>query len=137
MAIKLASGYTWIFATGNGHDTIDSIEKLRENRYDNNLGLFYRGILVGTAEFRVVSKKYLHTERVFLKRGFRRKGHGLQLYLAIIECARKLGCARLYSSMNLNKRSKRMWDYKLQDRTGIEVHFCRHCQFNDQYFIDL
>jgi GNAT superfamily N-acetyltransferase len=139
-------GYTWIFADER-HDPIRDLRQLKRLGYcDANLGLFYNGVCVGQGSLLKVSwvKKHLHTDYVRLKEGFRRKGHGLHLYLALIECAKKLGAKRLYSSTNLNKHSSRVWRIKLEKQAGVKVHHvrlcskpCKHCSKKQRHYIDL
>lgn len=143
----MKEGYTWIFAEEITHDPIRDLRHLKRLGYHSaSLGLFFNGVCVGKGGLVKESwaKKYLHTDYVRLKIGFRRKGHGLHLYLALIEAAKKVGAKRLYSSRNLNKLSGRMWKTKLQERTGVVVHHvktcskpCKHCSRDQRHYIDL
>ena len=138
--------YSWIYANTETHAPIISLKSLkRVDMWDFRLGLYYRGKAIGTGRFEFYNKtkKWLHTESVRLNKGFRRKGHGIHLYIALIECARSLGAKRLYSSSNLNRYSSRMWETKLE-RYGIAVnHFggcrrpCRHCRKRARHYIEL
>jgi GNAT superfamily N-acetyltransferase len=108
--------YKSIFADA-AHQPITSIRQF-ENKYDQyTLGFFRTGQVIGTGDLlRCEYRKdrgYLQTESVRLRKGFRRKGHGIHLYTHLIETARKIGATRIYSSTNLNKYSRRMWSVKL------------------------
>ena len=96
------------------HTPITTIVRLKKYDY-NDMFLFYKGVKVGEGSFEVVSKKkrFLHTEGVRLDKKFRDKGHGIYLYHHLISTAIRIGAKRLYSSTNLNKHSRRMWDVKL------------------------
>lgn len=142
----LPNKYTYIFAHGETHALITDLKEMRKHDlWEVRLGLFCNGIPVGTGRFSKENwkKKYIHTESCYLSKNCRRKGHGIQLYMALIKCAKELGAVRLYSSHNLNKFSRRMWKTKLS-RYGFEVHTinscrkaCKHCSRSERYYINL
>jgi len=139
--------YTSIFAHVEDHHVIRTLQDLKKaGDYNTCLGLFCNGIPVGSAriEMKSFKKKWVHTTSTGLYRGMRRKGHGIELYRALIETARNIGAARIYSDDSLNKFSRRMWNTKLA-RLGYEVKRvkggcatpCRHCRRRQRYYIDL
>lgn len=126
------------------HGPIRNLRELKKARYYHSLGFFCNDVLIGHGELRFfsLSKKYLHTERMSLHRGFRRKGHGIPLYVTMIDVARRLGAKRIYSSSNLNKFSRRMWKTKLAKLYEVHVvkgcrRACRHCGRGERYYIEL
>lgn len=135
--------YTSIFATAE-HAPITSLAYLRQNRYDNSLGLFKRGVCLGSAALRLEAGKDLYTTSVFLKKAHRRKGHGVPLYLHLIFTAQALGARRLYSDTRLNKYSRRMWSEKLAKLFDVKVckkrMTCSRCGCRpkkDRYYLEL
>lgn len=137
--------YKWIFASEE-HAPVRNLKELRERgEYNCKLGLIKDGEGLGDGSLYRVNwaKKYLHTDSVGLRKKFRRKGHGIHLYIALIACARKLGAKRLYSSTMLNKFSRNMWSVKLK-RAGYDVRTvgvcpkaCKHCGEKARYYINL
>lgn len=72
----------------------------------------------------------LQTESISLNEEYRRKGHGIHMYRAFIETARKCGAERIYSSRSLNKFSRRMWAEKLAKIYNVQPykrHTCTEC----------
>jgi len=140
------AAYSYIFASSETHEDINNLEDFkRVGDYSNGLGLFYRGICVGkgTLVFENRKKKYLHTEYTRIHAKYRNRGHGVHLYLALIDAARRLGAKRLYASQGLNKLSRRMWSEKL-DKVGVEVMItrgcrkaCKHCDRKPRYYVEL
>lgn len=139
--------YTWVLANRDSHSPIKTWQQFsKAHRWDTSLGLFCNGVAVGCARLRMKNArcKFVHTDGTELFRGFRGKGHGIELYTALIETARALGAKRIYSSTNLNRFSTRMWAEKL-DRRYTVVHLpttcrraCRHCRFRDnRHYIQL
>jgi hypothetical protein len=105
--------YTSIFATPE-HFPITSIKQMK--RWDNVMGFFLNGEAIGTGRLEKVKngrEKILRTSSTEIFKKFRNKGHGVPLYLALIETARQLGATRIQSDTSLNKFSKRMWREKL------------------------
>ncbi len=96
------------------HIPITSYRVIKQYSY-NDVFLFYKGKFVGEGGFEVVSRKkgWLHTEGVSLQKEHRKKGHGIHIYHHLISTAIRIGCTRLYSSISLNKFSRRMWGEKL------------------------
>lgn len=139
--------YTYRFAENDTHSPIRNLEELHRARWDAWLGLFCDGVKIGSARLENMNRKqkYVHTENVCLIKDFRRKGHGVFLYKALIQLARRLGAVRIYSSEHLNKHSRRMWRVKLPkifdvQRTRQECSSpCRHCAQNEsqRYYIQL
>lgn len=110
--------YSSILATGR-HEPITKLSQFRKySEYE--MGFFLNGKTIGHARLERVSyvsskrTTCLQTESMSLDKKYRRKGHGIHLYLAIISHARRVGAVRIYSSRNLNKHSRRMWSTKLK-----------------------
>ena len=141
--IKRANGrkrkYSVIFADGS-HEKIKSMKHLRQN-WDVTMGLFCNGVCVGSGELAPVTNYFsrVGTEAVSLRNPFRRKGHGLVLYLYLILMAKKLGATRIESSEALNRYSKCMWSEKLAKLFKIiGKGKCKHCKrSNFKFSIDL
>jgi GNAT superfamily N-acetyltransferase len=145
--ISLPPGYSVRFAD-SGHQPIRTWKQFQERCGEAFVGLYFHKVLVGTGELASMGgvRKNCHTDQMSLRRAFRRKGHGLYLYLAVIREAQKLGVNRIYSSCSLNKNSRRMWRKKLSKL--FKVVFCEQprshrsaCVYNTRYhgkfFIDL
>jgi len=121
--------YTTIFAS-EFHEPITRFARLRKYKWEApNLALFHRGKVVGDGKLILKDrkKKYVHTEQVGLLDKYRRKGHGIYLYVALIEAARTLGATRIYSSKHLNRFSGRMWAEKLKKLYDV-IHVRRRCK---------
>lgn len=139
--------YEYLLATVEEHGKVTTLKQLKSaGPWDVSMGLFCNGAAIGSGGFRHINwrKKYISTENVRLGRRFRRKGHGVALYTALINCAKSLGAKRLYSSSHLNKYSTRMWREKLSTY-GFNVKTegkecrrpCKHCGKYARYYIDL
>lgn len=137
--------YQVIFADDH-HIPITTMGMLKKSRWLHSLSLLFNGQFVGDGTLAVknLQKKHLNTVSVHLDRKFRRKGHGIPLYMALIQAARSLGAARLYSSSSLNKYSTRMWSKKLPEIYTVKTtrkickrpcSHCRQCGF--RYYINL
>src|SRR6266567_2541248 len=147
------------FQKGNRHyeglladDAHKSVKKLDEfrGRYTQMImGLHLNGKSIGQGSLcrwrGASTKKYLQTESTQLYKGQRNKGHGIILYIFLIEIARILGAKRIYSSRSLNRHSRRMWAEKLSQIYDVEkkAGFCRQCHRafkhgkKPTFFIDL
>lgn len=123
--------YTYIFASVRHRPIRTLAQRKKLGRWDSNFVFLLNGKPIGEADLRPYKGDCLHTAKVGLDRGSRRKGHGLPLYLALIRCARRLGATRLYSDSRLNKFSRRMWATKLARLFVVNEMrgqgFCRHC----------
>lgn len=139
--------YEYIFATRQGHEPILTLADLQKQKgWNTSLALYWNGIYIGSADLekRNWRKKWIHTDGVGLEENYRRKGHGIALYIALIDCATALGAKRLYSSTSLNKFSGRMWGEKL-GKAGYDVKMvsrgcrrpCNHCKHRPVYYINL
>ena len=137
--------YTYRFGNDEGHESITNLKKLKNCRWTNSFGLYFNRELVGTGTLRIQNfgNKWIHTEYMRLKHGFRKKGHGIYLYKVAILIAKKLGAKRIYASKRLNKNSRRMWTKKLS-RYGFNVIIgkhcsrpCCHCKKNPVCYIEL
>lgn len=117
------------------------------------MGLFFQGVAIGDGLLerwqgpgrysnRAKDTSILQTESTGLRKGMRRKGHGIALYVCLIETARAIGATRIYSSKNLNRLSRRMWAQKLGRYYNVQVKQ-RKCECGridkkkPVYFIDL
>lgn len=139
--------YTSIFASSR-HIPIHTMKQLKSLRtFEASLTLFCNNKMIGTGGLIVKGPTTVHTDYVSLDKGFRRKGHGIRLYFALIDTARKLGASRIYSSQNLNKYSRRMWAEKLKEYFEVKEFRnrkrCRRCGCRcnrkqpTQYYIQL
>ena len=136
--------YSSIFA-GPEHQAITSLRQMRG--WDNVLGFFLNGKVIGSGCLLKVNKrsKTVHTSSTLIFNKYRKKGHGIQLYIALIETARKLGAKQIRSDNSLNKFSKRMWSEKLAKiykvRTRMARKPCSCCERTGlrrkYYWIDL
>lgn len=109
--------YNHILATP-GHLPVTKIAQFGPwDRFE--MGFHMDGKVIGGGELLRVryvpsrKKTCLQTESTAINPGFRRKGHGIHLYIALVETAREVGAERIYSSKNLNRHSRRMWSKKL------------------------
>jgi GNAT superfamily N-acetyltransferase len=115
--------YSSIFATPE-HKLITSTREL--NRWDNLLGFFLNGKVIGSGrieKFRKRNQKIVNTSSTEIFKKYRNKGHGIELYKALIETARKIGAKQIRSDTNLNKFSERMWRDKLSKIYPVKL--CR------------
>ena len=137
--------YTSIFATPE-HKLITSTREL--TRWDNVLGFFLNGKVIGSGrieKFRKRNQKIVNTSSTEIFKKYRNKGHGIELYKALIETARKIGAKQIRSDMSLNKFSERMWRDKLSKiypvklcKTRKECHNCQSTHLRRKYYyIDL
>ena len=113
--------YTSIFATPE-HKLITSTREL--TRYDNVLGFFLNGKVIGSGRietFRKHNRKIVNTSSTEIFKKYRNKGHGIELYKALIETARKIGAKQIRSDMSLNKFSERRWRDKLSKIYPVKV----------------
>lgn len=124
--------YKSVLAT-EGHNPIKSMSQFGSwDRF--SMGFFLNDKVVGGGDLLRVryvpakKKTCLQTESTFLNKKFRRKGHGIHLYHALIKHARKVGAERIYSSRTLNRYSRRMWSEKLKNFYDVcEVKSNRKC----------
>lgn len=138
--------YTFVFATDR-HEKIRTLSELKAHRHhDPKLGLWLNGKAIGEGTLLPLgNKRSVHTEWTSLDKEHRRKGHGIHLYFALITAAKKIGATRIYSSTNLNARSRRMWSEKLRKFYDIREfkgrRKCRRCGCTNrralQYYIVL
>jgi len=99
------------------------------------MGFFLNGETIGHGTLDRVSigkkRKWVHTEATEIYRKFRRKGHGIHLYIALVETARAIGATRIQSSRSLNRYSRRMWQEKLAKVYPVKMSKsnrpCRRC----------
>jgi hypothetical protein len=137
--------YSSTFATYE-HKPIITLKDL--GRYDNHLGFFLNGKAIGHGDLNQVSigkkRKILSTSGTEIFKKYRRKGHGIHLYIALIETARLLGATQIRSDTSLNKLSRRMWEEKLSKiypvkmaRTKIPCRRCGHTPGWKYFYINL
>jgi GNAT superfamily N-acetyltransferase len=141
--------YKYIFANRK-HQPITKLNEVKGWR--SVLGLFAdiesEWVGIGDAELCRISGSSadVHTDAVGLDDGYRRKGHGIHLYFALIRAAKRVGARRIYSSKSLNKYSGNMWCNKLREFfevRGPKEHKkcscgCRACRRRwGRYYIDL
>jgi Acetyltransferase (GNAT) family len=105
------------FLADHAHLSVKSLNAFKGRYANMTMGLHLNGKSIGTGNLMrwrgAAKKEYLQTESTGLDRGYRKKGHGIILYMFLIETARILGAKRIYSSRSLNKHSRRMWADKL------------------------
>lgn len=128
------------------HQLITKLSQIKKYSYDD-MYLFYKGVDIGCASLEIDNKKkkYVHSEGVSLDKKYRQKGHGIFLYIHLIDHAIRLGATRIYSSTNLNKFSRRMWKEKLPKLYKVKIQktksACSHCGSTHErdlrYYIDL
>lgn len=139
--------YNYFFASDR-HQTIRNLRDLRAaGRYNNKLGLFLNGKAIGDGSLLILRPGNGHcvqTEYVGLSKRYKKKGHGIHLYLALIHAAKKIGAERIYSSLHLNKHSRRMWSEKLpklfdvkEQKTRSRCRRCGHQKRVLRYYIIL
>jgi GNAT superfamily N-acetyltransferase len=141
--------YKYIFA-GRQHQPITKLSEVKGWR--SVLGLFAklknRWVPIGDAEILRLSGSSVdvHTDAVGLDDDYRKQGHGIHLYFALIRAAKQIGARRIYSSRSLNRYSGNMWCNKLRkffDVVGPKEQKtckcgCRACRRKwGRYYIDL
>jgi GNAT superfamily N-acetyltransferase len=125
--------YTSIFA-GTEHQPITSMKQM--NRYDNVLGFYLNGQVIGTGRLERRRRRarggVVNTSSTEIFKKYRNKGHGIHLYIALIETARRLGAKQIRSDTALNKFSRRMWKEKLAKIYPVKVRNtrreCDYCE---------
>lgn len=137
------------FLADEAHKSVKSLKEFKGRYTQFTLGLHLNGKSIGTGglmRWRATStSENLQTESTLLYRGNRNKGHGIILYIFLVETARILGAKRIYSSRSLNRHSRHMWAEKLAKIYDVKKipGFCRTChrRFNHgkkpTFFIDL
>lgn len=116
--------YSSIFATGK-HVPITDVKEFKRRWDQFTMGFFYKGEPIGSGDLEKQGKEIVHTETVRLLKPFRKKGHGIHLYIHLIETARKIGAKRVYSSTSLNAFSGRMWREKLSKLYDVKTIYYR------------
>jgi GNAT superfamily N-acetyltransferase len=123
-----------------GHKPIRTWQDFLRRTDSAVLGLYLNGQVVGTGELLRASnsRRFVHTDGMCLRQRYRRKGHGIHLYLAIIAAARRIGARRIYSSYSLNNLSRRMWERKLRSYFNVKRQGgCKSCSRGTRFYIDL
>jgi hypothetical protein len=124
--------YSSIFATSE-HKPITSIKDLKSRWNYDTMGFFLNGMAIGHGSLNLISKrrKIFETSSTEIFKKFRNKGHGIHLYIALIETARSLGARQIRSDNTLNKFSRRMWQEKLARIYTVKMKKtrrpCDHC----------
>lgn len=126
----------------DGHCPIATWEEWKNRCGYTTLGLYYNNVLIGTGSLEGRAgrtQRTVQTHAMQLRKAYRRQGHGLYLYLAMLHTARAIGADVIRSSYNLNKFSRRMWKTKLAEfcKVGHRGSGCRRCGSGQQYFIQL
>lgn len=129
----MADRYSAILATEE-HHPITNIEECRKF-HCNMMGLFLNGVPIGHGYLERVKigkkDKILHTSATKIFDKYRRKGHGIYLYINLIEKAREIGATEIQSDYSLNRFSRRMWRDKLSKIYKVKVRGmktpCRRC----------
>lgn len=139
--------YTSILAT-DSHEPITSIQQLPKSRWSSyRMGLFYKGVNIGGGSLERVERKpkAVGTDGTGIDRKYRNQGHGLMLYISLINKAKEIGATRIYSSTSLNKFSRRMWREKLAKYYKVQPTYrCKECDWCNskhrcvnRFYIDL
>lgn len=131
--LKTQSKYSSIIATAT-HLPVRTMADFKKKYDQPTMGFFLHGKDIGYGDLLrceyVKNRMYLQTDNVRIRSGFRRKGHGINLYIHLIETARKIGAKRIYSSTSLNKFSRKMWGVKLPKIYEVKtVYTCKPCSF--------
>lgn len=133
--------YTSILASFR-HKRINHVDDMGKRKW-YTMGLFCNGVEVGSGDLKRLSATTVATDATEVRP--RKKGHGLHLYIHLIQQARRIKARRIYSSRSLNRFSRRMWAEKLAKiykvRTLSRVKCpCRSCGSRTgvlRYYIDL
>lgn len=138
--------YTSIFATPE-HKLITSIKDMRGKWNYDTMGFFLNGVTIGHGSLNLISKRHkiFETSSTEIFKKFRNKGHGIHLYIALIETARSIGATQIQSDNTLNKFSRRMWQEKLARIYTVKIRKTRRpCNSCDRdglrrkyFYIDL
>lgn len=134
---RLPREYSVRFAD-EGHQPLDTWERYCARVGYATLGLYLSGVLVGTGEIEGRGRihRRVNTHSMSLRPQFRKQGHGIWLYLAVIQAAKKLGVEIISSSWCLNQFSRRMWSVKLAKFYKIHrVGGCYNCGRKGRYYI--
>lgn len=99
------------------------------------MGLFLDGVCIGHGylerEKDGKKDKIVSTSSTEIFKKYRRKGHGIYLYINLIEKAREIGATEIRSDTSLNRLSRRMWRDKLSKIYKVEARQmktpCRRC----------
>lgn len=124
--------YTSIFATAE-HKLITSIKDVKGRWSYHTMGFFLNGEAIGHGSLNLISKrrKIFETSATEIFKKFRNKGHGIHLYIALIETARSIGAKQIQSDNTLNQFSRRMWQEKLAKIYPVKIRKtrrpCSHC----------
>lgn len=117
--------YSSVIATST-HQPVTDLTFFRRKWASPTMGFFFENKEIGYGDLaRRIKKDHLHTDNVLLHEKFRRKGHGINLYIHLIETARKIGAKRVYSSTALNAFSGRMWREKLSKLYDVKTIYHR------------
>jgi hypothetical protein len=137
--------YSAVLATGE-HYPVTSVEQLKHCE-GPMMGLFLDGVPIGHGYLERVSigkkDKIVHTSGTKIFDKYRRKGHGIYLYINLVEKAREIGVTQIRCDYSLNRLSRKMWRDKLSKIYKVKVHRmktpCRRCgHVGTQYYsIDL
>lgn len=136
------------YLADEAHKSVKNLKEFKSRYMRFTMGLHLNGKSIGQGDlmrWRGATKRdYLQTESTSLYRGRRRKGHGIILYIFLVEMARMLGAKRIYSSRSLNRHSRRMWADKLSRIYNVKEipGCCRVCnrpfaRGKAVFFIDL
>lgn len=104
------------FLADRAHLSIKDIDAIKGRYGQEVMGLHLDGKTIGEGSLERYGdkrSKFLNTTGTQLFSGQRNKGHGIVLYIFLVETARILGARRIYSDDRLNKHSRRMWKEKL------------------------
>lgn len=137
--------YSAILATEE-HHVITSVEQMKKCS-GPLMGFFLDEVPIGRGYIDKVmigkKAKIVHTSGTEIFKKYRRKGHGIYLYINMIEKAREIGATEIRSDSYLNRFSRKMWKNKLPKIYPVKVHTmkspCRRCGHvgTEYYSIDL
>lgn len=104
------------FLADGAHLSIKNLEQIKGRYGQECMGLHLDGKSIGEGYLERHGdsrSKAVNTTGTRLYSGRRNQGHGIVLYMFLVETARILGARRIYSDDRLNKYSRRMWKEKL------------------------
>ena len=138
--MKIRRRYTSFFANGD-HKPMTTMREMRQEHYAT-MAFSLNGVHIGHGSLSRKGRTEVYTTGTRIDDKYRKQGHGIHLYHALIKTARELGATRIYSDTTLNKLSRKMWKTKLlkfydvREIGGCKIA-CRHCSKGSRFYIIL